>query len=203
MSDQITKQPEGASPLDDISELLRNEITTRRQLDEAESLNILEALEWTERGRLEDVFTVAFYQKLHTRMFDEVWGWAGRLRSVTGVRPNIGVPPEKVPSELGRVAMEFSREWNDHYDDSILPFVARYHHSLVAVHPFNNGNGRWSRLACDVVVKKLARRPPIIWATDTLNVDSKERAQYIAALKRADSLDYEPLIDYLAKLNSS
>ena len=60
---------------------------------------------------------------------------------------------------------------------------------------------RWSRLACDAFVKRVAKAPPLTWASDTLNVDSKERAQYIAALKRADQRDYEPLIDYLATLN--
>ncbi len=38
MIDRIQDQPDGATPLDDISGLLRKEITTRRQLDEAELL---------------------------------------------------------------------------------------------------------------------------------------------------------------------
>ena len=60
MTDKIADQPEGATPLDDISGLLREDITTRRQLDEAESLNIVNAVEWIERGRLGDVFTMEF-----------------------------------------------------------------------------------------------------------------------------------------------
>ena len=80
MTDKIADQPEGATPLDDISGLLREDITTRRQLDEAESLNIVNAVEWIERGRLGDVFTVEFYQDLHSRMYDQVWSWAGTLR---------------------------------------------------------------------------------------------------------------------------
>ena len=66
MTDKIADQPEGATPLDDISGLLREYITTRRQLDEAESLNIVNAVEWIERGRLGNVFTVEFYQDLHS-----------------------------------------------------------------------------------------------------------------------------------------
>lgn len=201
MTDKIEDQPDGATPLDDISGLLRKEITTRKQLDEAETLNILNAADWIERGRLGDVLTVDFYERLHARMFDEVWDWAGALRSVTGARPNIGVAPETVPAELGRVAMEYNKEWEGRGDQPITPFVARYHHALVWVHPFNNGNGRWSRLACDAFVKRVAKAPPLTWASDTLNVDSDERAQYIAALKKADQRDYQPLIDYLNGLN--
>ena len=130
MTDKVEDQPDGATPLDDISGLLRKEITTRKQLDEAETFNILTAADWLERGRLGDVFTVDFYERLHTRMFDEVWDWAGTLRSVTGARPNIGVAPERVPAELGRVAMEFNREWEEYGDQAILLLIARYHHAL-------------------------------------------------------------------------
>ena len=201
MTDKITDEPEGATPLDDISGLLRDDIRTREQLDEAEGLNIINAVEWIERGRLGDVFTVEFYQGLHLRMYDQVWTWAGTLRSVTGTRPNIGVSPERVLMELGRVAMEFNREWEARKDGEIVSFIARYHHALVSVHPFDNGNGRWSRLACDSVVEHLAREPRVVWATDTLVKDSDERSRYIAALKQADELNYQPLIKYLAELN--
>ena len=201
MTDKISDQPEGATPLDDISGLLREDITLRGQLDEAESLNIVNAVEWLESGRLGDVFTVKFYKGLHLRMYDLVWSWAGVLRSDTGTRPNIGVSPESVPVELGRVAMEYDREWNAGGDQNLLPFVARYHHALVSVHPFDNGNGRWARLACDAVVECLARKPSIVWATDTLVKNSDQRSTYIAALRHADQFDYQPLIDYLTELN--
>ena len=50
MTEALTDQPEGATPLDDVSGLLRDDITTRGQLDEAEGLNIVNAVEWIERG---------------------------------------------------------------------------------------------------------------------------------------------------------
>jgi len=77
----------------------------------------------------------------------------------------------------------------------------RYHHALVSVHPFDNGNGRLARLACDAVVECLARKPSIVWATDTLVKNSDQRSTYIAALRHADQFDYQPLIDYLTELN--
>ncbi len=201
MTDSIADQPDGATLLEDVSGLLRDDITTHGQLDEAESLNIINAVEWIERGRIGDVFTVQFYRELHARMYDQVWAWAGVLRSQTGAVPNIGVEPTKVPAELGRVAMEFAREWAVRNDENLLPFIAGYHHALVWVHPFNNGNGRWSRLACDAVIERLTNDPHIVWATDTLNSDSDERSAYIAALKHADTGDLQPLVEYLESLN--
>ncbi len=202
MSNAISDQPEDATPLDDISGLLRDDITTRKQLDEAEALNILSAQDWISRGRLGDVFTIPFYEKLHAKMYDQVWAWAGQLRSTTGSKPNIGVDPAMVPMELGGVAMEYHRQWVKRVKEyGLLPLIAKYHHALVKVHPFNNGNGRWSRLACDAVVIRLAKVAPIIWATDTLNINSDERRRYISALKQADQFNYQPLIEYLRKLN--
>ena len=202
MSDDIiTDYPDGATPLEDLSGLLRSDITTRGPLNEAEALNIVSASDWIERGRIRDVFTVRFYRELHRLMYDEVWSWAGVLRSETGAVPNIGVEPTKVPAELGRVAMEFSRDWATRDEEDLLHFIARYHHALVWVHPFNNGNGRWARLACDAVVGRLHKGPGIIWASDLLNLESDERSAYIAALKQADLGKMQPLVEYLEVLN--
>lgn len=201
MTDAIGNEPAGATPLDDISALLRDDIATRGQLDEAESLNILNAVEWISGGHFDDVFTVTFYTDLHRRMYNFVWSWAGKLRSETGATPNIGVSPAAVPQELGSLAMEFSRLWARQGRDDLLMFTARYHHALVLVHPFNNGNGRWARLACDVVVERLSQTPRLVWARDTLNTDSAERSAYIAALKQADTGNLKPLVDYLRVMN--
>jgi Fic-DOC domain mobile mystery protein B len=201
MTDDIRNQPEGSTRLDDISGLLRDDITTRAALDQAESLNVLNAIEWTTRGKLKDVFTVSFYTKLHSMMFDQVWQWAGTMRSQTGTFANIGVAPALVPSELGRVAMEFSRRWKERADASLLPFIAAYHHQLVWVHPFDNGNGRWARLACDTVAERLTKSPRIIWASEDLSTPGDQRRGYIAALRHADEGDLEPLVRYLTRLN--
>ncbi len=201
MSKPITDQPEGASPIDDISELLQK-ITTRGELNDAEALNIVNADEWLYTVRIDDLFTVRFYCELHARMYDQVWSWAGKFRTQTAVVTNIGSAPQDVARHLGQVALEFNREWKARTDtNDLISFIARYHHALVLVHPFNNGNGRWSRLACDAVVARLTDHPPIVWATDILAVDSEQRRVYIEALRRADAHDFQPLINYLTALN--
>jgi Fic-DOC domain mobile mystery protein B len=201
MSSAITDQPEGATPIEDASGLVQ-EIATRGELNDAEALNIVNADEWLETDRIGDLFTVQFYRELHTKMYDQVWSWAGALRTQTNVTTNVGSAPPDVARDLGQVALEFHREWQGRNDtDDVLPFVARYHHALVLVYPFNNGNGRWSRLACDAVVARLTDQRPILWATDTLVVNSEERHVYIQALRQADARVFQPLIDYLVALN--
>lgn len=204
MTDAITDQPPGSTPIEDVSGLIPD-ISTRGELNDAETLNIVNAVEWLESRQAGDPFTVRFYRNLHTRMYEEVWAWAGKLRSETGdrLRPPFSTP-DQVPQDLGRVAMEFNSEWESLTEKThIIPFIARYHHALVVVHPFNNGNGRWSRLAADAVVQRLAGQPPLHWATDdsTLVVDSVERNEYLAALRDADEGDHSTLISYLYRLN--
>lgn len=206
--DGITDQPDGATLIDDISGLLID-VRTRSELDDAELINISYAADWVKSTRL-DVFTVAFYTELHRRMFDDVWGWAGDLRTQTGSQ--VGEPfarAEDVARELGEVAYSFHTDWNeqDHGADdehgALVSFLARYHHALVLVHPFNNGNGRWSRLATDAVLQRLLGRPPFVWATNeaTLLKGSNERSAYLKALHSADAHDFNALNEYLKSLN--
>ena len=97
--------------------------------------------------------------------------------------------------------MIYNQEWETRSNEKIIPFFARYHHALVSVHPFDNGNGRWARLACDAVIETVAKESPIVWATDTLARSSAERTAYIAALKQADQFNIDPLTEYLTALN--
>ena len=195
MTDQIGNQAPGATPLDDVSGLLLPEITTQGQLDEVEAINISHAAEWIERRR-RDVFIVPFYKEIHHRMFCDVWAWAGATRTTDST--NVGVPGVHVLPELGRLAMEANQRWSEATD--WLSFIAWYHHRAVWIHPFQNGNGRWSRLICDAVFRRWDI-PPITWATETRAMMSEERNEYIAALRCADKADYAPLIEYLKVLN--
>jgi len=199
VTDGIIGGPDGATPLADASGLIQTHITNRAQLNEAEHDNIAAAADWLVNGRIDDVFTVTFYRQLHRRMFDRVWRWAGELRTTD---KTIGTPASSLPQDLGAVAMKYSREWRSEAgEDALVPFLARYHHELVSVHPFENGNGRWSRLAVDAVVQRLRGEPYLTWATAGIDIETDQRDAYIAALRAADDGDLEPLTMYLATLN--
>ena len=130
MTDAISDQPSGATAIDDASGLLQEDVRTRTELDEAETLNILNAHDWLENGRILEVFTVQFYRQLHTKMFDQVWVWAGALRSQTGVITNIGSAPAQVPTVLGEIGREFDTRWHTQGED-LISFLADYHHRLL------------------------------------------------------------------------
>jgi len=198
MTDKIEDQPDGATPLDDVSGLLFPDITSRQELDAIETINILEAVEWYRSGRVvNDAFTVPFYYELHRRMLHRVWSWAGQPRTTDAT--NIGVPGAYIVPELGRLAMEANRRWSTKGESAL--FYAWYHHQAVWIHPFLNGNGRWARLLCDVVRVRKANASALNWSIAGVADAGDERKVYIAALKEADAGNIQPLTNYVAERN--
>ncbi|MDD5359184.1 MAG: mobile mystery protein B [Sulfurovaceae bacterium] len=187
----IVFDKEGETPLDDISGL-KFEIATRKELDEAEAQNILKAyLKYTlNSSKLKNVtFDLNFFRKLHKEMFGDVWSWAGEFRTT---QTSIGVEANKIHLALYQLQddLKFWEEnWN--YQDTAV----RLHHSLVKIHPFLNGNGRWARFVVDLWLLKHGHNV-LSWGGD-INEISTIRNEYIAALKEADNGAYEKLKQFM------
>lgn len=73
--------------------------------------------------------------------------------------------------------------------------AVRFHHRLVAIHPFPNGNGRHARLVADLLAERLGR-PRFTWGSRSLVDVSETRQRYIAALQAADARDYALLLAF-------
>ena len=80
---EIREQPLGGTPLreEDLRGLKLEHITTREQLDEAESLNIAEARAWIEKNWNQGPLDERFLFRLHKEMFSNIWKWAGQQRN--------------------------------------------------------------------------------------------------------------------------
>ena len=68
----------------------------------------------------------------------------------------------------------------------------RFHHELVRIHPFANGNGRHGREMTDQLLRELGR-PPFTWGSVNLDVAGTARSAYIGALRSADSGAFDGL----------
>ena len=132
----------GETPITDASELKVKGIGTRRELNEVEATNIAKAFARYLSGpitRKEAPFDYAWFLQLHREMFEDVWGWAGRLRkSVT----SIGIEPKFIEQKLYDLSLNLPF-WKN---EPLLMQASMLHHQAVHIHPFENGNGRWSRL---------------------------------------------------------
>jgi len=61
----------------------------------------------------------------------------------------------------------------------------RFHHRLVVIRPFSNGNGRHARLLADVIAVKLGVQE-FSWGMGDLVSADGIRRRYIEALRAAD-----------------
>jgi Fic-DOC domain mobile mystery protein B len=73
--------------------------------------------------------------------------------------------------------------------------AVRFHHRLVAIHPFPNGDGRHARMAADLLAVALGQAR-FTWGRANLVEAAETRARYVAALKAADRHDIEPLLAF-------
>lgn len=184
--------PEGATPLDpdELAGLKIKTITTRGELDRWEQENISQAINWlTSRRNKSDMLNEAFVRKLHERMFSKVWEWAGEYRRTN---KNIGVDKARIGIEL-RSLLDDVWYWGENKTYEPDEIAARFHHRMVFIHPFSNGNGRHARLIAEALQKDLLGQEPFSWGNGDLVHTGDVRQRYIQALRAADNHDYEPL----------
>lgn len=184
----------GATPIDadEARGLIPAHLTLQRELNEYEETNILEATEWLFSRRRGDPLDERFIYTVHERMFNQTWKWAGEARRSD---KNIGVPWFEIPVQLNQMLGDV-RTQIEHKAYTPVEMAARYHHRLVSIHIFSNGNGRHARLMADLLLMHLEGRR-FEWGRGSLIAAGELRARYIAALQAADAGDCRPLLAFL------
>jgi Fic-DOC domain mobile mystery protein B len=189
---------EDQTPLDvdEREGLLPASVSTQADLNHLEQANIDEAARWAFAKGHRHLLTDSFVRELHRRMFRHVWRWAGRYRKTL---KNIGPPPERVPTAVRDLCADAAC-W---VEGRVFPWdelAARFHHRLVAAHPFPNGNGRHARLMTDLLLRHCGR-PVGSWGSLEAEARGETteglRARYLGALRSADQGDYAPLTAFL------
>ena len=183
-----------ATPLDDISglKLDTSKPYTMDEISLYEAKNITKAtlkyLSLVPDKKLAP-FSFEWLLLLHKEMFGEVWEWAGKLRQV---ELSIGVKAYLVSTEIKKLVddLEF---WEQHKSFDVIETASRIHHRAVQIHPFLNGNGRWSRMLANIYLKQNGLQPTR-WNENLLSKENLDRDDYIKALKKADDGDYRDLI---------
>ncbi|MCE9587839.1 MAG: mobile mystery protein B [Verrucomicrobia bacterium] len=187
--------PEGATPLTPTEEegLIPSHITLRSELNELEQANILEAETWLQtRERRSSALDPLFLKALHRRMFGTIWKWAGHYRKADR---NIGVHWPMISSQLELLCRE-ATAWRDEKAFTPDELAIRFHHKLVWIHCYPNGNGRHARLAADLLVMELGSTR-FSWGGDSnLESPTEIRKHYIDSLKSADQHDHRALLAF-------
>lgn len=188
---------DGQTPLDEDEKdgLLINSISTRGELDEFEQQNIESAIQWilTRKFKNEQIFTEAFIQDLHKRMYGKVWSWVGKYRRTN---KNIGVDKLQIPIDL-KALLDDAMYW---ITNEVFPpdeVAIRFKHKLVSIHCFPNGNGRHSRLMADIIIEKIYNQPVFTWGGANSSNENDIRDKYLRAIKAADKGEFSLLLEFV------
>lgn len=188
--------PSGATPLDpnETRGLIPKFISSQSELNILEQENILEAEMWL-GSKSHKVLSEAFVRELHRKMFSNVWKWAGKYRLSD---KSIGISWLNVPVEIGKLISD-TEYWIQHNTFEWDELAIRFHHRLVFIHAFPNGNGRHARMLTNLLLKKYDQKT-FTWGSDSPSALASEgdvRTNYIQALREADQRRYMQLMDFV------
>jgi Fic-DOC domain mobile mystery protein B len=188
----LFREPDTATPLtpEERRELIPTHIAYRNDLNEAEQENIARAQDWA-LARRRDLLSEKFIKDLHRHMLRDVWRWAGKFR--TSAR-NLGIAYYEIPIAL-RQLLDDTKAWIEHKAYPPDEIAVRFHHRLVQIHAFPNGNGRHARLMADLLVLSLGGKR-FSWGSASLHKAGDVRQRYITALQAADHDDVGPLLAF-------
>lgn len=186
--------PPGATPLDpdEAEGLIPEHIHTHGELNEWEQENIVEGETWAFAHRRKNILTPEFVDELHKRMFGRTWRWAGEHRTT---EKNIGMDPARIAVELKKLCEDVAAQI-EHRAYPLDEIAARFHHRLVSIHPYPNGNGRHARTMADLLLVGNGA-PRFSWGAGDLVHEGEVRNRYTAALQAADRRNYEPLLQFV------
>jgi Fic-DOC domain mobile mystery protein B len=188
----------GATPIDpyEAEGLIPTHLTTQKELNAWEQANIIDAIKTFSANSFSssEILNLPFLLKLHKKMFDETWKWAGTIRKT---EKNIGTAPEKIREEI-IIFLDDVNYWIK--NKTYLPdeICVRFHVRLVQIHLFPNGNGRHGRLATDLLTEALSIES-FTWGSKDLYNKNEARTEYISGLKEADKNNFKPLLDFIRK----
>ncbi|PKV53150.1 Fic-DOC domain mobile mystery protein B [Aquimarina sp. MAR_2010_214] len=169
-------------------------ITTQKELDEFEQLNIEKAVEWTIHANLkpEKILSEKFIKDLHKKMYGDIWKWAGEFRKS---EKNIGIKWTQIGIELKNL-IDDTKYWIENKTYSSEEISIRFKHRIVTIHCFPNGNGRHSRMMADIIMESVFGEEIFTWHQSNMVKADEIRKNYIATLREADNGNINPLIEF-------
>jgi Fic-DOC domain mobile mystery protein B len=184
----------GQTPIDENEAVgLLLPIRTQDALNRVEEENIVRARVWASRSRLvrRELLVDSTLRRIHKEMFGGVWKWAGTYRRSD---KNMGSPWQQVPTQVRQLCDNFALRASNHREERDR-LAVDFHHQLVSIHPFPNGNGRHARFCADRLVENLGG-VAFTWGREDLQARGSARDRYLSALRAADEGNLQPLVDF-------
>ena len=144
---------------------------------EEERITKIKALELFESGLLDsfEVGTFSGLAKIHKYLFEDIYDFAGQIRTVNIAKGNFRFAPVMY---LEAALNNIDKMPQSTFDEIIEKYV-----EMNVAHPFREGNGRSTRLWLDAILKKELRK-----VIDWSKVDKED---YLLAMERSPIKDIE------------
>jgi len=100
-------------------------------------------------------YDLAYLKRIHRHLFEEVYGWAGEIRTVDIAKGNTRFcNVNRIEPEAHKLFLRLSRSgWLEHLDHaSLIVAVAEFFGDLNVIHPFREGNGRAQRILFEHII---------------------------------------------------
>lgn len=175
---------------DERTGLIPSHVATHDDLYEVEQRNIVQAL-LRRSPTVDELLDDRYLRELHEAMFGDVWSWAGNYRIRT---TNLGFSFELIPGAVRSLVLD-AQAWIENGSYPNDEIGVRFHHRLVAIHPFPNGNGRHGRIAADYLVDGLGSGR-FSWGAESVTSTEDLRSRYLDALRAADQGDMSNLLAF-------
>jgi Fic family protein len=98
--------------------------------------------------------------------------------------------PEETPAKMMDLMDWFKRECEELKNHPLF-IASMFHYQFVRIHPFDDGNGRMSRLLMNLILMKFGY-PPVI-------VNTGKRDEYLNSLQFADTQNYDLFIRFVGE----
>ena len=160
-----------------------------------EARNHPKAIEYIEnlatQGHAEKILKEADIQKIHELIFSGVLENAGNYRNCqVYIEGCDEMPPPAF--EVHRLMKELVA-WLNTNPEELRPIelASVFHHKLVSIHPFEDGNGRVCRLVANVIL--ISHGYPLT------TIRTVDRKKYYSSLQEADKGNLKPFVNFIAR----
>lgn len=153
-------------------------ITDQVELNKAEEkISKIKAKKLFDSGKIEKikVGTFAGLKQIHKYLFEDIYDFAGKLRTVNIAKGNFRFAPVMY---LAQSLKQIDKMPQSNFDEIVEKYV-----EMNVAHPFREGNGRATRIWLDLIFKKELKK-----VVDWNKID---KADYLSAMERSPVKDIE------------
>lgn len=153
-------------------------ITDQVELNKAEEkISKIKAKKLFDSGKIENikVGTFAGLKQIHKYLFEDIYDFAGKLRTVNIAKGNFRFAPVMY---LAQSLKQIDKMPQSNFDEIVEKYV-----EMNVAHPFREGNGRATRIWLDLIFKKELKK-----VVDWNKID---KADYLSAMERSPIKDIE------------